>query len=64
MNEDCRGSIGSFMNPSLDKVLGGINAEGNVYTSDVYRWLGRRVPIRECKDIAKKLTEVRDKCQK
>ena len=45
---------------SLSKVMEGRNVEGDIYTCDVYRWL-KKVPMKECRDIAKKLTEVREK---
>ena len=46
---------------TLDEVLENTNLNGDVYTSDVYRWLEEKVSVHNCMYIAEKLSEMREK---
>lgn len=36
------------------------NANGEVYTSDVHRWLNESISVQKAHEIAKKLTELKE----
>ena len=48
---------------TLDNVLANENVNSEVYLSDVSLWLKDRVPMRECREIARKLTELKRRIQ-
>jgi len=45
---------------TLDEVLENKNVNGEVYTSDVVRWLEWKINVHDCARIAKKLSEMRE----
>lgn len=46
---------------SLDDVMSHSNIDGEIYLCDISRWLGVDIPMKDAREIRKKLTEIRNK---